>query len=307
LPKTKRKQSGAALLLALLVVAVVAVIASAVLSREHFAIGRTFNLNDDVRMQSAASSAQVWANQQLKAQQYKQRWPLTMKPFHVDNMVVDAKLIDVQGRFNINNLLDGGASSNFQQLLEASDLQLGPPIYPPMARDLDRAVSSWFVPLGNPASLDDVYAESHPPYRSGHQMMVSVSELRLVAGFDAKLYQAISPYLAALPKTHTPININTASMPVLFSMATGMTPSIAQAIMKQREEAPFTSIEAFKKFPPVKSLAIDSKMTVQSEYFLLLMRVSLGSQVLYLRSLLQRQPTHDSVVVKPLWQLRAIT
>ncbi|MAZ77787.1 MAG: hypothetical protein CMF39_03840 [Legionellaceae bacterium] len=298
----KNKQQGAALLMALLIVAVVAIIASAALSEEHFIINRSISLNEDAQMQAAAYSARIWAEEQLRQSEYKQQWPLTMNTFRVNGTAVNAILVDLQGRFNVNNMASGDSSGSFQQLLEAINAK----IHPPLARDLGRAVSAWFLPLSNPASLDSVYAQMNPPYRSGHQMMVSISELRLVSGFDEKHYQVIAPYLAALPDNHTPINVNTASIPVLMSAVSGMSQLAAQEIVQQRSIKPFTSISDFKQFPIVKNLSIEAPLTVQSTYFLLTTRISLGGQALCLETLLQRESSHDSVVIKPLWQVRSL-
>lgn len=300
--KNKRKESGAALLMALLIVAIVATIAGGLLAREHFTINRTISLSADAQMQSAATAAQAWAEKQLQAKQIKQKWPLIMPTLKLGGMTVDAKLIDLQGRFNLNNLVGGKQQAYFSKLVEAVDDNM----QPASAQKLAKAISAWESPAGRLTAFDQLYAKSHPPYRAAHQMMVSVSELRLIAGVDATLYQSISPYLAALPKKSLPVNINTASPFVLLTIASNMDESTAQQIVQQAQSKPFVSIADFEKFSPVKQLKIVAQLTVQSEYVMLITRVTLGSQQLYLRTLLQRQPSHDSVITKPLWQVRSL-
>ncbi len=71
---------------------------------------------------------------------------------------------------------------------------------------------------------DDVYQRLNPPYRALNRPLLSFDELRLVAGFDAPLADALRPYLtvypfAALgcgdPKLGCGVNLNTAPPHVL--------------------------------------------------------------------------------------------
>jgi type II secretory pathway component PulK len=76
----------------------------------------------------------------------------------------------------------------------------------------------------NGKSEDDVYQRRNPPYRALNRPLLSFDELRLVAGFDAQLVDALRPYLtvypfAALgcgkPNLGCGVNLNTAPPHVL--------------------------------------------------------------------------------------------
>jgi type II secretory pathway component PulK len=51
----------------------------------------------------------------------------------------------------------------------------------------------------NGSSEDDLYQRLKPPYRALNRPLLSVDELRLVAGFDAQLVDALRPYVTVYP------------------------------------------------------------------------------------------------------------
>ena len=56
---------------------------------------------------------------------------------------------------------------------------------------------------------DEVYMAQSPGYLSGNQPLQDVSELRLLAGMDATLYQRLLPYVCALADETLQVNVNT--------------------------------------------------------------------------------------------------
>ena len=51
----------------------------------------------------------------------------------------------------------------------------------------------------NGSAEDDLYQKLKPPYRAQNRPLLSVDELRLVAGFDAQLVEALRPYVTVYP------------------------------------------------------------------------------------------------------------
>ncbi len=86
------------------------------------------------------------------------------------------------------------------------------------ALTLAKNVTFWlsFVGMGT-NTFDPIYQQKSPPYRAAHRLMISASELRLVDGFNSDLYQALSPYIIALPQVGTTIDVNAASEAVLIA------------------------------------------------------------------------------------------
>jgi len=63
---------------------------------------------------------------------------------------------------------------------------------------------------------DSYYQIQDPPYRAANRPLLSVEELRRVEGFDAKLVEALEPYVTVYPYAGTGgINLNTAPPHVL--------------------------------------------------------------------------------------------
>jgi general secretion pathway protein K len=68
----------------------------------------------------------------------------------------------------------------------------------------------------------EVYQERTPPYRPSNLPLLSLDELRLVAGFDAALVAALRPYVTVFPLVgQTGINLNTAPDWVLYQVTRG--------------------------------------------------------------------------------------
>jgi general secretion pathway protein K len=177
---------------------------------------------------------------------------------------VGGRIEDLQGRFNLNNLLANGqvvgtSRQRFQRLLDASRID-------PARVD---AVLDWIdrndVPRGTDGAEDGTYMGAQPPYRAANGDFVSASSLRLVHGFDAKALALLSPSVTALP-AGTVINVNTAPASVL--QALGLGPDAVKALLQRRKKHPFDSPSALRAWLPPGSNTLDmSRLGVKSRYF----------------------------------------
>ena len=145
-------------------------------------------------------------------------------------------LRDLQGRFNLNALAarverqgdEGGsetdkprftpAQAQFIRLLQA----LGEPqLSEQEARLITEAVTDWLDADLEPAfdgAEDDYYFGQTPGYRAANRAMASVSELRAVAGVTPELYRALEPWVTVWPQQPATLNIHTAGSMVLRSI-----------------------------------------------------------------------------------------
>jgi len=215
-------------------------------------------------------------------------WATLLPPVTVEGGAVLGRIEDMQGRLNLNNLVgsDGqpvaSAVARFRRLL--ANLDLDP--------DLASAVVDWIDPDIEPqypgGAEDDIYLREEPPYRAANAPMASASELRLVAGFTAEVYAAVAPYVTALPES-TPLNVNTASAPVLQSLAEGLGADDAQALVEARGETGFASVAEFLALPQLAGREIpDTDLSVSTRHFALIAEARIGSARATLYSLLQR-------------------
>jgi general secretion pathway protein K len=309
--KRMQRQRGVALIIALILVALATILASkltfdgflerkrsiGVLAAEqalHFGMGAEA-LAADVLVQDAQNSQQTtligpWA-------QPTQPLPITPQddPEGEPIGTLQGELEDMQGRFNLNNLArvitvagtnktgqDPQPLEQFQRLLASVGVE---PKWAAIARD-------WLDPDDIPGSPDgaedQIYTSQTPPYRAGNWPMMSPTELMNMPGFGADRYRKIAPYVTALPSANTPINVCTASAPVLESLAPNLgeynNPQLLASNRKSGcfpDPATLTTIMAGKG-PPA------TFYSDKSSYFRLTTRVTLGTTEFTLYSLLKR-------------------
>ncbi|MEJ2060696.1 MAG: type II secretion system minor pseudopilin GspK [Gammaproteobacteria bacterium] len=285
-------QRGVALLTALLIVAILTTVSVYLAWDQTLAIRRTQDLVAQGRAYALCLGAEAWAAQTLadNARKHpgvvdlKQSWASPMLPVSVGDAQVVGQLEDLQGRFNLNNLVAG------QQVIGTSRMRLARLLEMFKATPgLVDAVIDWIdpndIPTGSDGAEDGYYLGLQPPYRAANNAFIAASTLRVVRGFDAKLTNALAPYVVALP-SGTAINVNTAPAPVLRSL--GLSADRAQAIIKQRNNKPFTALAQFLASPTLSGQSFDSaRLGVTSDYFLLHVQATIGRARATLYSVLQ--------------------
>lgn len=189
--------------------------------------------------------------------------------------------------------------AQFILLLKAVEPQLTTP----QATEITQATSDWVRGgLSNgansaaSASFAAEYAKRNPPYQAAHMAMVSISELRLVAGITAQLYQQLAPNITALPPQITAININSASLPVIMSLGMGLTRSQAGKIIAARHELEgFQTVKDFNKVITNLKIKIpENSITFTSQYFMTKAIASRSDQHLVLYTLIQRTTSNNA-------------
>ncbi len=316
-------QKGVALITALLVVAIAVVLAAALVDRLFLDIRRTENL---VHGDQAYMHALGLESIARLAMQYDQSFEATKDfddQFQIESLntqyltapveggIVSGQLIDLQSRFNLNNLQPGTHQAKeivrFQRLL--SRLQLDP--------NLVWAVIDWIDPdqqVRNPAygAEFDYYIGLQPPYRSADTLMASPSELRLVKGFeDNKTYETLIEYICALPE-YTAININTASLEMLNSLDPNLQDTQVEQILTSRgenqdpetgesasNESQFKTLGDFQQFMQrlnIKGVSTEG-ISVGSDFFLLVTHAETGKGRTTLYSIIQRDAKGNSRIV----------
>ncbi len=129
---------------------------------------------------------------------------------------------DPGARLNLNALFEEGALRDpLSELLLAAlfekviaELPRSDDKQPYDSEELARNLMDWVdadntSPTG--ALEDDAYQQQDPPYRAANRALLSFDELRLVAGFDDELVEALRPYVSVHPWVKGDgINLNTA-------------------------------------------------------------------------------------------------
>lgn len=294
------RQRGVALLTAMLILAVVAIAGSAMLTRMNYAVHRSGNIWLDQNAWWYAVGVEHWVATILQRDRKRstidtlnEAWAQDVGLLPIEGGGISGRVIDLQGRFNINNLAGANnqqARQQFERLLQL----VGDEIDPLTARTLTQSIRDWLDPdirPTRPYGAEDVfYLGLTPAYRTGNQLMVSPSALRAVRGMSAELYHALAPYITALPES-TPINVNTAAPVVLASLADGLSLEAAKALVEKRQQSPWQTTEDFLQEPQLAGLGdsvTNAEISVSSHYFGASGTVALGRARLDFYSVLVR-------------------
>lgn len=222
-PALARRQRGVALIIAILLVALGTMVAAALAYHNamtarrtvaNFSYDQALLITEGVEAYSAYGLWLVHKNDPSKTYP-AQGWDRTLNDSPAPGVIVQATLEDLQGRFNLNDLVeDNGITPNpaaigvFQRLLQSVGLQ------PRWADDVVNWIDRSPTPLFPEAASDSQYLEMDPPYYAPNRAITSTSELLALPGFGRERFDRIAPYITALP-VGTPLNRCSASSIVL--------------------------------------------------------------------------------------------
>lgn len=302
--KQSLKQKGSALISALFIMTLVAIATTAMSVRLQQDIYRTqLSLTSD-KLYLASQAVIFWAMGVL-AQDPIPTDPLLLqypKANQKDypNITTTGKILDLQARFNLNQLKETESDED-NQFMQTSFYQLLHQVLtdtdPKLQRTIADATKHWVNDYKKGQGLDEnsaYYLKQKPPYSPSNQLMQSVSEFRMVNGVDDKIYQAMAPYITALPPP-TLININTAPVKILTLLGTGLEERDAEAIIQARGPQGFKNInevnELLKKYDiPVKQI------TLESEYFLCVATVTSNQLTLIHYVIIKRVKNQGKII-----------
>jgi general secretion pathway protein K len=315
--RTQRyKQRGVALVTAVLIVALATLLAVDVGFKGYLDQRRTANAFALDQSFEVALGGEAWASdalrrdklQSAKQDDFTEEWAMPIPPIPLEDLngEFEGQLEDMQGRFNLNNLVkyDGGgqgavdtaAVERLQRLLEFLELE------PKWAKIMADWIDSDNNPQFPDGAEDTVYTGLQPPYRTANMPITRTSEILALPEFGLDRYKKLEPYITALP-AGTPINLCTASAELLDAIVDGRREfTVARETMKQtRQQRCFPNKEEFEQ-----SLSGDQKQQLNdakaidetSDYFLATIWVTLGTHRFTLYSLLYR--TDGSNQVRPI-------
>lgn len=288
-------QRGVALIMAIVVVAIGTMIAVNLMWRETLDMRRTEAALAADQGLMYVQGAEAWAADILRqdlvdspeSDNLGEQWALELPPLPVDDNggTITGRLEDLQGRFNLNNIIGADGKENQLMRRQFERLLVSVEADPALAG----AVVDWLDPDTEqrfPTGGEDVaYSDADPPYRTANSIITSTSELMAVAGFDRDTYRRLAPYITVLP-AGTKLNVNTASDVVLASMSDNIDLAAATSLVEERGEAEFVDINM--TFEGLLEPDMLQEIDGVSEHFLLTATVTLGSNQLTMRSVLQR-------------------
>jgi general secretion pathway protein K len=285
-----RRQSGMAVIMALLIVALATTAASLVLWQQGLWWHQLENDKSRAQLRLVAEAGLGWAMEILRFNNVSgngvvalsQLWAQPLPQTEAQGVKVSGALTDLQGRFNINSLVNDGGQVDKDQLMFYRDLlktlSLPSTLSEPLLRKL-RGLSDSEDPLAQP-DQGAAPRPSHP--------LARVEMLRWLPGYTPEVMDKLSPHIAALPPTATTINVNTATDKVLKTLMPGIGDGNLMVMMKQRQTVYYRDKADFLARPPgnmVKS-NFGNMVGVASNYFLLDSRSSYGKAKLRMRAMI---------------------
>lgn len=284
-----KRQRGVALVTALLILALAAVLAAALSYDATLATRRAGNMIWRDSAMAFLLGAETWAADTLDADDaevdhLQELWAQELPPLPIEGGFLSGRLQDLQGRFNLNNLVQADeaeaeiALAQFQRLLQLLELPPG----------LAQATADWLdadQELRFPDGAEDAdYQRLTPAYQAADRPLLTISELLAVQGMTVEHYLTLAPHVAALPPG-TALNVNTATGPVLQSLVPGATRGTVEGLIRDRGRDPFRELA-----PVVEALGgeVDVPLSLNSSYFQLEAQAVVGNLPVTLYSLLSR-------------------
>lgn len=311
---TGLRMQGMALVTVLFILTLMTVSVSWLSEEVLLALRRTENVRDSEQSWQMLLGSESWAvsvlardGRESESDHTAESWSNLGQGVEIEHGKLSTIIEDMQGRFNLNNLIKESVvvlpqnnkdprplvwTEAFRRLLVS--LQLNP--------DLSNAVLDWLDPdqdvRGSSGAEDSDYLSLEIPYRAANRQFSDVSELLQVNGFDKKTVGMLAPYIVALPVDGIPININTAPAGVLRILGKDLlSEAESERLVAERPETGYT-VEEFLQHDmmsgeqDIASPLID----IKSNYFLIRSSIEFGRARMKITSLVERKDERIEVI-----------
>ncbi len=288
-----RRDSGAALVLAMLVAALAATVAAALAADQQRWFSDVANRRDQVQAQSLALAGVQWARQIMQddartgsLDSLHEPWALPLPATPIANGVIEGRIEDAQARLNLNNLvLDGALGTTERMRLGRLLAAIGV-----TTASID-ALADW-IDADSAARAggaeDDTYLQGSPPSLAANAPLVRVAEVSAVRGVTQRDLVTLAPMVSALP-AGTALNINTAPPQVVAAAIPGLDGDALSSFIADRARKPFATIaEVRARLPRGIALGDEAAFTTGSSYFLVSVRSRQADAIALARALLKR-------------------
>ena len=299
-------QKGVAIITALLIVAIATTVSVAFSTRLQLDVRRTSNMISADQAYLNALAAESWGRRILKKDREDSEidhlgedWAIELPALPVEGGSIKGKLTDLQACFNLNSLQGGPqdagtavARARFERLM--TNLNISSTVSQSVIDWIDSDVETT-IPDG---AEDSYYMSLEKPYRTANAPMNSISELRLVRGFEnPDTYATVLPYVCAMD-AKTPVNVNTALAEVLRSLSEEFSESDIESIIEQRTDNAFNSIDEFKAFGDNKKKITNyDGLSVNTDYFMLQTESTIGQVRVTTYSVIERSDDGSTKVL----------
>ena len=292
-----RRLRGVALITAMLITALAASVAAGLAWDNALDVRRTMVMLYRDQAIQVALGAESWVQSILRedladsqTDHLDEIWASDLPGLPIEGGEVFGRIEDLQGRFNINNLIDQNneihqeSLEQFRRLLTALEID---PRFAGIAADWLDANQDAAFPDG---AEDPIYTAQMPPYRTANQALSSVSELAALENMDKASFDILLPHIVALPG-RTAINVNTATGPVLQSLDENLSAVDVEGLLADREGGGFADIATV--FSSIVIPDVLNQLEETSNFFQLKVVVRIDNVRITYFSVLERGPRGD--------------
>jgi general secretion pathway protein K len=295
------RQRGVALITAIVLVAIATVLAVHIGTRAALDLRRTAGLAALDQGWHVALGAEAWAAEILGEDvendpgidHLAEAWAQPLPGLPIDGGEVRGALEDMQGRFNLNNLVtpDRIANPKAIELFGRLLVQVGaqPRWATIMADWLDMDT------MPDPEGAEDgTYLSQNPPYRAANAVVTTTTEMLALPGMTREEFERIRPYVAALPPG-TALNVCTAKAAVLTAFVGSSTDfSNEELLASNRREGCYPSKEFLR--PLVQDWSsVEDDFSESTDWFRALTAVRIGTSEFTLYSLINRNGSDTAI------------
>jgi len=268
------RQRGVALIIVLGLVALIGAWASTAAYEDMIALRRAENMQDAMRAVQASQSGFALAVMMLRqdardstTDDLDEAWAIETPPFPIDEGMVSGQIEDANRYLNLNDLVDAkgqvqlASVTLFKKLFRQLELDEG------LVDALVDWVDSDDRPFGASGAEDAAYYDA--PYRVKNRPLDNWDELRMVKGFGkAKVLSKLKEVAVVMPASAngiTPVNINTASAPVLLALFPKMSDADAESLIATR---PYADVASATNAQPWSLGSNPARLSVVSSTFM---------------------------------------
>ena len=303
-----RRQRGVALITAIVLVAIATILAVHIGTRAALDLRRTAGLVALDQGWHVALGAEAWAAEVL-SDDYEdnpdidhlgEAWAQPLPALPVDGGELRGALEDMQGRFNVNNLIGANRKADDANVRRFERLLLLVGAQPRWARIMADWLDEDTVPEIPEGAEDSTYLSQNPPYRAANGLVATTTEMLALPGMTREEFERIRPYVAALPGG-TSVNLCTAKAPVLSALVEGGTDfGNAELLAANRRNGCFpTKADLQATLDAGAWQAINESVSETSDWFRAVTAVRIGTSELTLYSLVERNgPTAIRTVLR---------
>ncbi|MCL2297089.1 MAG: type II secretion system minor pseudopilin GspK [Proteobacteria bacterium] len=270
---------GGALIIAMLVAALAAAVAVTLIVGEQRWLAGVEAQRDHAQAQALADAGVRMARHILFQEMHrgeavvhlKESWAFPLPPTPFENGFVEGRIIDLQGRFNLNNLLPTSRTKR-------ADLERLNRLCRQLELDGNTCQALFHhylagLDVDNPSSS----TLTLPP-------LFDLGDLALPAAAMSKL----APHLTALPEPVS-LNLNTAERDTLRAIFADIRDEDLNKILAERDSRPFFSLTDFRRrLPPDVRTFNEEGLGVNSRYFLITVRARQGDARAQAQALVRR-------------------